>query len=70
MNVSGKPGTYRRHLVRLPFINLAGAVVATAALVGTEYPVSARFVVNTFLVSLAYSFSIGGLAGLLLPLIA
>jgi signal transduction histidine kinase len=70
MNVSGKPGTYRRHLLRLPFINLAAAVIATLALTGVEYPVNARFVVNTFLVSLVYSFTIGGLAGLLLPLIA
>jgi len=70
MNISSKSGTYRRHLLRLPFINLGGAAVATLALVGTEYPVSARFVGNTFLVSLVYSFSIGGLAGLLLPLIA
>jgi signal transduction histidine kinase len=70
MNVSRKPGTYRRHLLRLPFINLAAAVIATLALTGVEYPVNARFVVNTFLVSLVYSFTIGGLAGLLLPLIA
>ncbi len=62
--------TYRRHLLRLPFINLAAAVVATLALTGVEYPVSARFVVNTLLTSLVYSFTIGGLAGLLLPLIA
>jgi signal transduction histidine kinase len=70
MNVSRKPGTYRRHLLRLPFINLAAAVIATLALTGVEYPVNARFVVNNFLVSLVYSFTIGGLAGLLLPLIA
>ena len=70
MNTSGKPGTYRRHLLRLPFINLAAAVIATLALVGVEYPVNVRFVVNNFLVSLVYAFSIGGLAGLLLPLIA
>ncbi len=70
MNVSRKPGTYRRHLLRLPFINLGAAVIATLALVGVEYPVSVGFVVNTFLVSLVYSFTIGGMAGLLLPLIA
>ena len=70
MNVSRKPGTYRRHLLRLPFINLGAAVVATLALTGVEYPVNVRFVVNNFLISLVYAFSIGGMAGLLLPLIA
>jgi signal transduction histidine kinase len=69
MNVSSKPGHFRRHLIRLPFINLGAAVIATLALSGIQYPVSTRFLVDTFLTSLVYSFAIGGVVGLLLPLI-
>jgi sensor histidine kinase YesM len=66
----GKPGAFPRYLLRLAVIDLGAAVVATLALTGTAYPVSAEFIVNTLLVSLVYSYTIGGMAGLLLPLIA
>ena len=67
---SGKPGDFRRYLLRLTLIDFGAAVVATLALAGIAYPVSAAFVFNTLLVSLVYAFTIGGMAGLLLPLIS
>ena len=67
--LSGQPGALRRYLVRLSIVNLAAAVVAVLALVGIRYPVSLPFVVDALLNSLVYSFTIGGMAGLLMPFI-
>jgi sensor histidine kinase YesM len=69
MSHASDRAAYRRQLLRLPFINLGAAVVATLALTGISYPVSLRFVVDAFLNSLVYSFMIGGLTGTLLPIL-
>jgi two-component system sensor histidine kinase AlgZ len=56
--------------LRICLINLGAAMIAVLALIGVEYPVNLGFVVNTALISLVYSFTIGTIAGTLLPFIA
>jgi two-component system sensor histidine kinase AlgZ len=67
--LSKKPLNCRRFL-RVCLINLGAAFIAVLALIGVEYPVSPGFVVRTALISLVYAFTIGTIAGTLLPFIA
>ncbi len=71
MSVYGnKPHSFWRYLLKMSLVNLGAAVVAVLALVGIASPISLRYVVDAFLNSLVYAFTIGTITGLGMPFCA